>query len=417
MRNSEQQIRAALFCDSLPPVLDGVSRVLQNYANELQARGTPCCVVGPSIKGAAEAFPCDTLLLPAVRPKFTDPYPITLPFGPRYVAKRLKPFAPTIIHAHSPFSLGYAAHKIAKRNNIPSVATLHSRYRHDFIDRTKSKIYTHFTIQNIARCFSHFTEVWALNPGVAEELASYGYKGKVTIVGNATELAVPEPTELARLREKGRALMQIQDPATFIFLFVGQHRKGKGVFTIIEALNQVKQELARSNASKTSHESVTPQKPPQPWHMVFVGDGPDRAEMQQAITACNLSENITFFGTEQNREKIKQLYAGADLFLFPSYYDCDPIVPREAAAMGTPSLLLKDSYATSSNLYHHNHNAFLIENSPKALSKEIQRVMHNQELLAQTSAKALEEIPKTWATAIDEVEDHYLRIIKEFHRP
>ncbi len=393
-------IRVALFCDSLPPVLDGVSRVLLNYAQELTNRQTPVCVVGPNIKGAQEIFTCNTLLLPAVRPKIASPYPITLPFEARYVAKKLNQFTPTIIHAHSPFVFGNAAHKVARRLNIPSVATLHSRYKQDFLDKTGSKFITKQVVKRINHCYSQFTEVWALNPGVAEELRSYGYSGNITIVGNATELVQPEREERANLRQAGRAHAGVEADTTALLLFVGQHRRGKGVFTILQALVEAERKHLIND----------------PWKMVFVGAGSDKAAMEQYIAKEGISDKVTLLGSISDRETIKEIYAGADLFLFPSHYDCDPIVPREAAAMGTPSILLKDSYATSSSLYTHNKTAFLIEDSPEALSVEITRVLNNKNLLNSVSTEAMTQIPKTWASAITEVEEHYTRIIREYHR-
>lgn len=41
------------------------------------------------------------------------------------------------------------------------------------------------------------------------------------------------------------------------------------------------------------------------------------------------------------REILKRYYVAADLFLFPSLYDNAPLVIREAAALGTPSVLIR----------------------------------------------------------------------------
>ncbi len=430
MSNNKREIRVGLFCDSLPPVLDGVSRVLLNYIEELDRRKTPTYVVGPNIKGARELFPCENLLLPAIKPKFSDPYPITLPFESKYVSRKMASFQPTIIHAHSPFAFGRAAYITAKKLNLPSVATLHSRYRDDIYDKTGSKLITNYMVKKMVRCYSQFTEVWALNPGVADELHSYGYKGKITIVGNATEFKRATPQELVALRKSGRTSFGIvpessgsvgsesfaisgSDGSTSskgsdfsgltwesipILLFVGQHRKGKGVFTILKALH-----------------SLVQQEPTLPWKMIFVGEGPDKKEMEQFITAKGLEKRVSLLGNISDRERIREIYASSDLFLFPSSYDCDPIVPREAAAMGTPSILLKDSYATSSNLYTHDKTAFLIEESPDALAREISRVLQDKPLLERVSAQAMAEIPRTWEVAINEVEDHYRRVIQEFY--
>ena len=45
-----------------------------------------------------------------------------------------------IVHAHSPFAAGMAAANVAKRLNIPMVATFHSKYRDDFSQTLSSQV-------------------------------------------------------------------------------------------------------------------------------------------------------------------------------------------------------------------------------------------------------------------------------------
>ncbi len=395
MVDNETEVRVAFFGDSLPPLLDGVSRVLLNYTQELHNREYPCCIVGPQGEGTAESFPCNTILLPAIRPKLIQPYPMILPFSTRGLAKKLESFKPTIIHAHSPFAMGTAAHKIAKRNGIPSVLTIHSRYKQDILAKTKSTTITKYMIRNIVQCISQFSEIWVPTPGVKRELAHYGYTGNVAIVENSIDFPTVSSDQLEQLRFKGRALYKPNDSSEFICLFVGQHRKGKGVFTILEALKILKS--------------------PTPIKMIFIGDGPDKYDMQKFINTHNMSHSVVLKDSVLDREIMQQLYAGADLFLFPSEYDTDGIVMKEAAAMGTPSVLLKDSLAASSGLYKDMDSAFLIENSPTALASKIGEVLANKTLLENVSQQARHTIPKTWSTSIYELEENYKRIIREFH--
>ena len=54
--------------------------------------------------------------------------------------------------------------------------------------------------------------------------------------------------------------------------------------------------------------------------------------------------------------------SAADLFLFPSMYDNAPLVVREAAMMGTPSVILKGS--TASEVIVDGVNGFLADQTP-----------------------------------------------------
>ncbi len=392
MKDSHMAI--AIMGDSLPPILDGVTRVIQNYAIELESQGNTVYIAGPKAPGTSELFQCKTFLHPAIYPKFIAPYPLVLPLSRYHLGKSLKKNPPAIIHAHSPFSMGISAHKIAKKLGIPSIITVHSRYKQDIFAKTRSTTITNLITKKIVRCISQFSEVWVPTPGVAEELASYGYTGSVTVIPNAIDFPIANHDQLGLLKPKGRALYN-SAPDELTCLFVGQHRKDKGVFTILEALRMLDKSI--------------------PFNMIFIGDGPAKSSMKSIIEAYNIAHKVILMDPVSDRETIKQLYAGADLFLFPSEYDTDGIVLKEAAAMGTPSILLKDSLSASSGLYKENETAFLINNDPADLAKKIKTIVANRELLEYVSIQAQQIIPKTWSTSILEVSENYKRVIREFY--
>ena len=60
-------------------------------------------------------------------------------------------------------------------------------------------------------------------------------------------------------------------------------------------------------------------------------------------------------------------------FLFPSLYDNAPLVIREAAALGTPSVLIRDS--TASEIISDSVNGFLSPNSTEAYSNRIREIL------------------------------------------
>lgn len=85
-------------------------------------------------------------------------------------------------------------------------------------------------------------------------------------------------------------------------------------------------------------------------------------------------------GSITERERLKLYYAAADLFLFPSLYDNAPLVVREAAALHTPSLLIKGS--TSAEVIHDSVNGFLSDNSVTAYASRISQLLETPQLIA-----------------------------------
>ena len=78
---------------------------------------------------------------------------------------------------------------------------------------------------------------------------------------------------------------------------------------------------------------------------------------------------MLFTGFVGDREEILSLYRRADLLVFPSVYDNAPMVVREAAAMGTPALLVRGS--CSAEGVTHGDNGFLCEADPASIASSV----------------------------------------------
>ena len=106
------------------------------------------------------------------------------------------------------------------------------------------------------------------------------------------------------------------------------------------------------------------------------------------------------------------LYARADLFLFPSLYDTAGLVVREAAAAGTPSLLVEGSCAAE--CVCDGENGFLCKDDPKSICDTIVRVMTDEALRRRVGEAARETIPVPWSGVIQDVRERYLRRIQAY---
>jgi glycosyltransferase involved in cell wall biosynthesis len=68
-------------------------------------------------------------------------------------------------------------------------------------------------------------------------------------------------------------------------------------------------------------------------HACFVGDGPDRAEVERTLRLGGLGERVHFAGF---RKDIRPLYAAFDVLLHTSLWEGQPRVPQEAIAERVP---------------------------------------------------------------------------------
>ena len=311
---SSEKANVGLFCDCFPPVMDGVSVCMQNYAEWMQKKVGGVRVVTPNVPGA------DYSGLPyKVLDYFSVPVPMRRPYvtgiaelDPGFLA-RITRIGFRIVHAHCPFASGMAALRIARLQKIPLVATFHSKYRDDF-ERVLPKPAADLVVKAIIDFYEKADLVWVPQESVRDVIRDYGYKGEVEVMDNGSDLVADYPESFFA---EARARVGVA-PDDFVLLFVGQHIWEKNPRLIIEALALL---------------------PDLPFRMFFIGNGYAAHAMRQLVSEKGLDGKVTFVGTLTDRKTLTDYYAAADLFLFPSLYDNAPLVVREAAALHTASVM------------------------------------------------------------------------------
>lgn len=93
-------------------------------------------------------------------------------------------------------------------------------------------------------------------------------------------------------------------------LFVGRLATVKGVPVLLEAL-----------AALGSHAP----------HLTLIGDGPERAALEEEATRRGLSDRVSFAGY-RSQDEVAEALARADLFILPSFAEGLPVVLMEALA-------------------------------------------------------------------------------------
>lgn len=124
----------------------------------------------------------------------------------------------------------------------------------------------------------------------------------------------------------------------------------------------------------------------------------------------NLLDKVKFVGVLTDRKELEKYYAVSDLFLFPSLYDNAPLVVREAAALSTPSVLIKG--ATCAEIVEDGYNGFLSEHSIDAFSHKIRHLINSREEIRFAGKNASQTIARSWEDVAEEVHDRYMKLIK-----
>ena len=384
------QANVGLFCDVFPPVMDGVSVCMQNYAHWMQKKVGGVCVVTPNVPGT------DYCRLPyKVFDYFSIPVPRRHPYvtgvaeiDPSYLAKVAKTRF-KILHAHCPFASGMAALRIGRLQRIPVVATFHSKYRDDFA-RVLPKLAVDAIIDGIVDFYERADMVWVPQESVIEVLREYGFKGHVEVMDNGSDLVADYPEKYF---VEARQRLGIA-PEEFVLLFVGQHIWEKNPRLIIEGLARI---------------------PDVPFRMFFVGVGYAAEEMKALVSERGLDDRVTFVGSVTDRAKLTDYYAASDLFLFPSLYDNAPLVVREAAALHSPAVMAKG--ATASTILEDGVNGFLVENDPDKMAELLRELIHDPERVHRVGVQASRTIVRSWEDCVGEVIDRYNSLLKKCGLP
>lgn len=382
----KKEANIGLFNDCFPPVMDGVSVCVQNYAYWLQKKVGGVQVITPNVPGTDYSV---------FDYKVIDYMSVPVPFRPPYVTgvAELDPFFISdilktrfkIVHAHCPFATGLAAQRVASVQHIPMVGTFHSKYRDDFSRVIKSKRVVDSIIKSIVSFYERCDEVWVPQESVKEVIREYGFKGAVEVVDNGCDMVedYPESFFVKSRRKLGLA------PDEFVMLFVGQHIWEKNIRFILEGLEKLRD---------------------LPFKMLFVGNGYAVSEMRSIISEKGLEDKITMVGSITDREVMKIYYASADLFLFPSLYDNAPLVVREAAALHTPSVMIEG--ATASSIITDSRDGFLVGNSTDEFARRIRDLYGDPQLVRNVGIHASNSIVRSWEDVVGEVLDRYNSLIR-----
>ncbi|MGQ9849649.1 MAG: glycosyltransferase family 4 protein [Aggregatilineaceae bacterium] len=295
-------MRVALFTETFLPKIDGIVTVLILLMDHLIQRNIEFVVVAPRLSETVRDYRGRKVIgVPGVRlPLYPE-----LKFGPPTLStyREIRAFKPDIAHFIHPTLVGTGGMMMAKRLNIPTLASFHldlaSITRYLGIGFLEPLVWW-YTRQNFNAAD------YALAPSrlVQQDLLAHG----VRQVGLWRRGVDAEHFHPRHYSDAMRARLSAGHPQDTILLYVGRLSHEKQINTIRTVLERVPDT-----------------------RLAIVGDGPARADLEKHFAGTP----TVFTGYLQGQE-LWSAFASADVFVFPSAMETFGLVLVEAMASGLP---------------------------------------------------------------------------------
>ena len=384
-----EKLNVCLMNDSFPPLIDGVANAVVNYANIIEQKYGHAIVCTPEYPGVKDDYSFEVLRYNSLDTTKLVGYrtgmPADLNFIGSFYDKKLD-----IIHTHCPIASTYLARLVRDAVHRPVVLTYHTKFDIDIRRAINGKLVQEVAINTLVRNIETADEVWCVSKGAGENLKSLGYKGECIVMPNGVDFTKGSASEEEIEAVKQELALPNDRP---IYLFVGRMMWYKGIKIILDALRTLKNEGRQ-------------------FKMLFVGSGGDIDDIQKYCTELKLDDEVEFIGAVHDRARLKAIFSACDLFLFPSTFDTNGIVVREAAASGLGSVLIKDSCAAED--VTDGRNALLIDENADSMAHILMELGNRKEYMHLIGRKAQNELYMSWEESVDRAVARYREVMDRF---
>lgn len=378
-----------LLNDSFAPVIDGVANAVMNYAKILSSDEESSVVITPDYPGADDSqFPYPVLRYPSLDLRKSTGYTAGIPFAPELL-RSLEPYPVRLLHSHCPIVSTMLARELRQVLDVPLILTYHTKFDIDIANIMHSRALQEASKRALLENINACDEVWAVSQGAADNLRSLGYEGECVIMHNGVDL----PRGRVRQAQIDAVTEGFDLPAQVpVYLFVGRIMWYKGLRIILDALAALDQEK-------------------RDFRMVFVGGGGDFDQVKAYSEKLGLAKKVFFAGPVHQREALRAWYCRADLFLFPSTFDTNGLVVREAAACALGSVLIAGSCAAEG--VTNERNGLLIEENAQSLANCLCGL--SKEAMSLIGSYAQKELYLSWEDAVKAARERYQVVIDRYN--
>ena len=319
--------RIALFSGNYNYVRDGANQALNRLVGFLLRQGAQVRIYAPTVEEPAFEPVGEIVSVPSAPIFFRPEYRVPLSLTSR-VRRDLEAFAPNVVHIASPDFVAHQAVTWARRRNIATVASIHTRFE-TYLAYYHMELLEPAARAILRRLYRRCDAIVAPAESTAAVLRAQRMNKNISIWTRGVDRAQfdPERRDLAWRRGLGIA----DDELTVAFLGRIVMEKGLDVFS--DAVDQL-------SARGTRH------------RVLVIGDGPARAWFEERLPTA------VFVGQQVGADLARAL-ASADILFNPSITEAFGNVTLEAMACALPVVAAVATGAT--NLVRDGETGILVE--------------------------------------------------------
>lgn len=380
-----EKIRIAFFIDILRENMDGVANTSFRIISRLEKMNIEpiffTCLPPTSPDFKHQIFLCPHLQFP-----YAKDYPFAIPGKKRKIFQKLDEFKPDLIHWSSPSLLGKYATKYSKLRGVPNVAIYHSHFS-SYVDYVKwlpfKSLIRKFVDRSFTKLYEGATMVLAPTKSMQEFLVAKGLTAsKVDIWGRGIDGEKFNP--------KYRSDELIKS--------WGAEDKKKILF--VSRLVHYKETDMLIRLSHILREGTL---------LIITGEGPEKEKMEKEC-----AKNKTVFTGKLVEKELSEVYASADIFVFPSLTDTFGNVVLEAMASGIPVIAADEG--GPKNIIREGVNGYLIEpKKEQKFNEKINDLIDDPELYNEMRENALTYARElNWDNIVEQLNEKYRALISNY---
>ncbi len=313
-QDAMDRLNIAFYTDTYLPAVDGVVVSMLNFKRELESRGHKVYIFASGKK--TQVRNRNTFIYHGVGFK---PYPqYNVAIFPYNSMLKLRSLDVDIVHAQTPFVMGFAALMAAKLGRYPLVSTFHT------IINSRNVVNAYYPknerLKKITKKYVWMYTKFFYGKSDLTIAPTHAVQSFLSNHGINNTMVVPNSVDIRRFNPEtdGTGLRRaygIRDDEKVV-LYLGRLGREKKLEVMLRAAKII---LRKRNDVR----------------FVIGGHGPAEGYYRDVARRLGIADRVKFLGFVSEKE-LPHLYAMSDMFCMPSTFETQGVVSLEAMATGKP---------------------------------------------------------------------------------